>query len=79
MRHVTIWYHLINVDDLLQDRSKKHITGTLAGAPPGLFSEWDHNKAVTLVSLQNGNSFSNPKRGADSLATGVHCNRVEAL
>ena len=47
--------------------------------PDCLVSGTTTNEAVTLVSLQNGNSFSSPQREADSLATGVHCNRVEAL
>ena len=51
MRHVTIWHRLIHVDALPQDWNKKHVTGTLACAPPGLFSEWDHNKQSSNVNF----------------------------
>ena len=52
MGHVTIWHRLINVDALPQERNKEHVTGTLERAPPGLFSEWDHNKQSSNVSLR---------------------------
>ena len=66
MCHVTIWHRLINIDAL---QNKKHC----------LVSGITTNEAVMSLSLQNGNSFSSHLRAADSLATGVHCNRVEAL
>ena len=63
MHHVMIWHRLINVDALPQDRNKKHITGTFQDF---LVSGTTTDGAVMLVSLQNGNSFSNPQRAAGS-------------
>ena len=80
MRHMTIWHRLINVDALLQDQNKKTRNRNLSARHLDcLVSGTTTNWSVTSISLQNGNSFSSPQTAANSLATGVHCSRVEAL